>query len=96
MSFLALQSSRWGSESWLLCFVCLSGVCCGALPRGAMGFLQLVIVVFSEHTHYFFKGRTCQLETFARYWLMYKVKYYPLSIVCCKFLTNLPQWCHST
>ena len=21
-----LQSSRWGGESWLLCFVCLSGV----------------------------------------------------------------------
>ena len=23
---LVLQSSRWGRESWLLCFVCLPGV----------------------------------------------------------------------
>ena len=26
MSILVLQSSRWGRESWLLCFMCLPGV----------------------------------------------------------------------
>ena len=26
VSILVLQSSRWGGESWLLCFVCLPGV----------------------------------------------------------------------
>ena len=26
VSIVALQSSRWGRESWLLCFVCLPGV----------------------------------------------------------------------
>ena len=26
VSILVLQSSRWGRESWLLCFVCLPGV----------------------------------------------------------------------
>ena len=26
VSILVLQSSRWGIESWLLCFVCLSSV----------------------------------------------------------------------
>ena len=38
MSVLILQSSRWGRESWLLCFVSLPGVsCCVALPRDATG-----------------------------------------------------------
>ena len=34
-----LQSSRWGRQSWLLCFVCLlvSRVCCVALPHDATG-----------------------------------------------------------
>ena len=27
MSILVLQSSSWGRESWLLCLVCLPGVC---------------------------------------------------------------------
>ena len=26
VSILVLQSSRWGRESWLLCFLCLPGV----------------------------------------------------------------------
>ena len=26
VSILVLQSSRWGRESWLLCFVCIPGV----------------------------------------------------------------------
>ena len=36
---LALQSSWWGRESWLLCWVVflVSCDCCVALPRGAMG-----------------------------------------------------------
>ena len=36
VSILALQSSRWGRESWLLCFVCLPGVLwllCGSSSR---------------------------------------------------------------
>ena len=36
VSILALQSSRWGRESWLLCFVCLPGVSwllCGSSSR---------------------------------------------------------------
>ena len=37
VSILVLQSSLWGRESWLLCFVCLPDDCCVALPRGAMG-----------------------------------------------------------
>ena len=46
MSILVLQSSWWGSASWLLCmFVFLpSGDCCVALPRGAMG-LSLVCYI---------------------------------------------------
>ena len=30
--------------------------CCVALPRGAMGCLQFVIVVFPDHTHLLFLG----------------------------------------
>ena len=39
VSILVLQSSRWGRESWLLCFVSfpMSHDCCVALPYGAMG-----------------------------------------------------------
>ena len=36
VSILVLQSSRWGRESWLLCFVCLPGVSwllCGSSSR---------------------------------------------------------------
>ena len=37
--------------SWLLCFVCLPGVSCFIMmPRV---YLQFVIVVFPDHTHYF-------------------------------------------
>ena len=36
VSILVLQSSRWGREGWLLCFVCLLFLvprdCCVALP----------------------------------------------------------------
>ena len=28
--------------------------CCVALPRGAMGFLQFVILVYPDHTHLLF------------------------------------------
>ena len=44
MSIVVLQSSRWGRESWLLCFVYLPG---------AMVCLPFVIVVFPDHVHYF-------------------------------------------
>ena len=36
VSILILQSSRWGRESWLLCFACLPGVSwllCGSSSR---------------------------------------------------------------
>ena len=49
MSILVLQSSWWGRESWLLCFVCLPGVSwwmCGSSLR--------CHVVFSDHTHLLF------------------------------------------
>ena len=40
----------------MLCLICLPGVSwwLGALPRGAMGCLQFVIVVFPDHTHLLF------------------------------------------
>ena len=39
VSFLVLQSSRWGRERWLLknCFVCDGTANAMSLPRGAMG-----------------------------------------------------------
>ena len=40
MPFLVLQSSRWGRESWLLYFNCISmscDCCSVSLPRGAVG-----------------------------------------------------------
>ena len=48
VSILVLQSSRWGRESWLLCFVCLPGV--SWLLMMPQGCLQFVIVVFPDHT----------------------------------------------
>ena len=36
-------------SSWCLVFFCV------ALPRGAMGCLQLVIVVFPDHSHLLYK-----------------------------------------
>ena len=54
VSILVLQSSRWGRESWLPCFVFLvSRDSCVALPHDATVCLQFVIVVFPDHTHYF-------------------------------------------
>ena len=43
-------------ESWLLCFnvYLVSRDCCVALPHGVTGFLQFVIVVFSDHIHLLF------------------------------------------
>ena len=39
MSIVALLSSWWGRESWLLCLICLPGVLwwLGGFPRGATG-----------------------------------------------------------
>ena len=53
VSILVLQSSRWGRESWLLCFFVflVSRDCCVVLARDATSFLQFVIVVFPDYTH---------------------------------------------
>ena len=58
MFFLVLQSSRWDEERWLLSFVLFLFVflvprdCCVALSH-FLPYLQFVIVVFSDQTHYF-------------------------------------------
>ena len=54
VSILALQSSRWGRESGLLCLSswCLVIVVCLFLTIPWVC-LQFVIVVFPDHTHYF-------------------------------------------
>ena len=45
LSFLVLQSSCRGKESWLLCFYCLTDACYSkctvALPHGAVGWSGL-------------------------------------------------------
>ena len=58
-ALLVLQSSRWGSESWLLYFavflVSLDSQCSVALPHGVVGWsAQCVIVVFPDHTQLLF------------------------------------------
>ena len=56
VSILVLRSSLWGRESWLLCFVCLPGVLwlvCDFLSIPWVC-LQIVIVVFPNHTHFLF------------------------------------------
>ena len=49
MSILVLQSSRWGRESWLLCFFVfmVSHNCCVALPYDAMGLSAVCEALFS-------------------------------------------------
>ena len=48
MSILVLQSSSWGRESWLLCFVSLvSHDCCVALPHNATGLFAVCDCVIS-------------------------------------------------
>ena len=68
MSSLALHSSRLGRESWLLCFVCLTGVEIAVLlflmmPRIC---LRFVIVVLSDHTHFlsFFINKPTKLSSY--------------------------------
>ena len=56
-SFLVLQSSWQGRESWLLCFVFLVSrdcLCSVSLPHSAVDCLQCLIVVFPDHTHLLF------------------------------------------
>ena len=67
VSILVLQSSRWERESWLLCFVCLSGVSrllCGSFSR-CNGFvcslwLWYFLIIL---TYYFFPRRVAQSVT---------------------------------
>ena len=49
MSIIDVEE-RAGCFAWLVFLV--SSDCCVALPRGAMG-LSVLIVVFTDHTHYF-------------------------------------------
>ena len=59
VSFLVLQSSWRGRESWLLCFACLSCIFVAVdvlwlfLTVPWVG-LQCIIVVFPDHTHLHF------------------------------------------
>ena len=59
MSFIVLQSSGRGRESWLLAFIVFWVSCfCNfpvALPHGAWVGLRFVIVVFPDHAHLLFK-----------------------------------------
>ena len=63
MSILALQSSRLGGESWLLCLVCLHVVSCVVVVWLILEMLwvclQFVIVVFPYHTLLLFKHNLC-------------------------------------
>ena len=61
VSILVLQSSRWGRESWLLCFVCLPGSrdCCVALPHDAMGLSSYFLIILS----YYFSQKILLFET---------------------------------
>ena len=59
---------RAGCFAWFVFLV--SRDCCEALPRGDMGFLRFVIVVFLDHTHLLFMKSMklqicCLLLTFA-------------------------------
>ena len=66
VSFLVLQSSWWGRESWLLYLVGLPGALCLLLFCGVMFLvvpwvgLQCVIVVFPDHNHLLFCGNFCK------------------------------------
>ena len=64
VSFLVLQSSWWGRESWLLYFVCLSDVLwflcsspsrCRALVFSVWLWYFLIILTYFFHTNSFFK-----------------------------------------
>ena len=61
VSILVLQSSRWGRESWLRCFVCLPGSrdCCVALPHDAMGLSSNFLIILS----YYFSQKILLFET---------------------------------
>ena len=49
---IILMGNRAGDFAYFVFLV--SRNCCVALPRGAMGFLQIVIVVYPDHTHLLF------------------------------------------
>ena len=75
VSFLALQSSGWGRESWLLYFNCVLAVvwlfeCCVSLPRPAMDWS--VIVAFPSHSHLLFINKA-KVNTVIRILLTYAV-----------------------
>ena len=57
VSFLASQSSRWGRQSWLLYFVCLSVIVLWFFLAVPWVGLQCVIVLFPDHTHLFLLRR---------------------------------------
>ena len=69
-----LQSSWWGRESWLIClvWVSLSSWCLVIVVWLFLAVpwvrLQFVIVVFPDHTHYFFYKRLTALNKHYMYW----------------------------
>ena len=57
VSILVLQSSRWGRESWLFCFVCLPGVSwllCGSTSRYYGFVCSLSLCFFLIILNYYF------------------------------------------
>ena len=56
VSFLVVQPSRWGRESWLLYVCCVLNVMSLlwilTLPRGAIGLFVVCDVAFIGHTHF--------------------------------------------
>ena len=68
VSFLVLQTSRRGRESWLLCNYVYVAVNVLSLPRGAVGWSAVCNCVFPDHTHLLFGLR---LEKVGLYLLLY-------------------------
>ena len=52
MSFLVLQSSLRSRDSWLLCFYCFLNVLLLYFLTVPLVSLQVVSVVFTDHTHF--------------------------------------------
>ena len=54
-SFVIILKGRRELVAFLSLYFLVSRDCCMALPRGTMGGLQFVSVVFPDYTHYFYK-----------------------------------------
>ena len=81
VSILVLQSSRWGRESWLLCFVCLPGVLRLVVAfNDAMGLSAVCDCGISlSYSLTIFDVRTLCICT-ACY-----LKIFPFTCICCRY-----------